>query len=87
MPLDLLPTNLELSYPIYTILSATWLVVTSQFHMSEFLQVWVMNRSGNLRVLWKDGWMGSCWYKHVKECFLEVDTGERLRQTHEGTFS
>jgi hypothetical protein len=22
-----------------------------------------------------------CWGKHVKECFPEVDTGERLRQT------
>jgi hypothetical protein len=27
-----------------------------------------------------------CWGKHVKECFPEVDTGERLRQTPEGTF-
>jgi hypothetical protein len=27
-----------------------------------------------------------CWGKHVKECFPEVDTGERLRQTFEGTF-
>jgi hypothetical protein len=42
--------------------------------------------SGNLRVLWKVGWMVFCWGKHVKECFPEVDTGERIRQTHEGTF-
>jgi hypothetical protein len=27
-----------------------------------------------------------CWGKHVKECFPEVDTGERLRQTGKGTF-
>jgi hypothetical protein len=27
-----------------------------------------------------------CCGKHVKERFPEVDTGERLRQTHEGTF-
>jgi hypothetical protein len=27
-----------------------------------------------------------CWDKHVKECFPEVDTGERLRQTWEGIF-
>jgi len=26
-------------------------------------------------------WMVFCWGKHVKECFPEVDTGERLRQT------
>ena len=31
-------------------------------------------------------WMVFCWSKHVKECFPEVDTGERLRQTPEGTF-
>ena len=31
-------------------------------------------------------WMLFCWGKHVKECFLKVDTGERLRQTCEGTF-
>ena len=27
-------------------------------------------------------WMVFCWGKHVKECFPEVDTGERLGQTH-----
>ena len=27
-----------------------------------------------------------CWGKHVKECFPEVDTDERLRQTRERTF-
>ena len=31
-------------------------------------------------------WMVFCWGKHMKECFPEVDTGERLRQTREGTF-
>ena len=31
--------------------------------------------------------LGLCWGKHVKECLAEVDTGERLRQTHEGMFS
>jgi hypothetical protein len=31
-------------------------------------------------------WIEFCWDKHVKECFPEVDIGERLRQTHEGTF-
>ena len=31
-------------------------------------------------------WMVFCWGKHVKKCFPEVDTGERLRQTHEGMF-
>ena len=31
-------------------------------------------------------WMVFCWGKHVKECFPEVDTGERLRQTCEGMF-
>ena len=32
-------------------------------------------------------WMMFCWGKHVKEWFPEVDTGERLRPTHEGMFS
>jgi hypothetical protein len=32
-------------------------------------------------------WMVFCWGKHVKECFPEVDAGERLRQTCEGMFS
>jgi hypothetical protein len=27
-----------------------------------------------------------CWGKHLKVCFPEVDTDERLRQTREGTF-
>ena len=31
-------------------------------------------------------WMVFCWDKHMKEHFAEADTGERLRQTHEGTF-
>ena len=31
-------------------------------------------------------WMVFCWGKNVKECFPEEDIGERLRQTHEGTF-
>ena len=31
-------------------------------------------------------WMVFCWGKLVKECFPEVNTGERLRQTHEGMF-
>jgi hypothetical protein len=31
-------------------------------------------------------WIMFCWGKHMKECFPEVDTGERLRQTCEGTF-
>ena len=31
-------------------------------------------------------WVEFCWGKHTKECFSEVDTGERLKQTHEGTF-
>jgi hypothetical protein len=26
------------------------------------------------------------WGKHVKEHLAEVDTGERQKQTHEGTF-
>ena len=26
------------------------------------------------------------WGKHMKECFPEVDTGERLRQTHDLLF-
>jgi len=39
-----------------------------------------------LRFLWKVSWMVLCWGKHVKECFLEVDTGKRLKQTCEGTF-
>ena len=29
--------------------------------------------SGNLRVLWKVGWMVFCWGKHVKERFVKVD--------------
>ena len=29
---------------------------------------------------------GACWGNQVKECFLEVDTGERLKHTREGTF-
>jgi hypothetical protein len=28
-----------------------------------------------------------CWGKHMKKHLAEVDTGERLRQTHEGTFN
>ena len=32
-------------------------------------------------------WMVFCWGKHVKECFPEVDTGERLRQTREERFT
>jgi hypothetical protein len=32
-------------------------------------------------------WMVFCCGKHVKECFADVGTGERLRQTCEGTFS
>ena len=31
-------------------------------------------------------WRGFCWGKHVKECFPEADTGERLRQTPESKF-
>ena len=42
-------------------------------------------RSGNLRLLWKVSWMVFCWGKHVKERLAQVDTGERLRQTHEKT--
>jgi hypothetical protein len=30
--------------------------------------------------------MGFCWSKHVQGCLAEADTGERLRQTLEGTF-
>jgi hypothetical protein len=26
------------------------------------------------------------WNKYMKECFLEVDTGERLRQSYKGAF-
>ena len=43
--------------------------------------------SGNLRILWKIGWMVFCWGKLMKEHLVEVDTGERLRQTPEGRFS
>ena len=32
-------------------------------------------------------WMVFCWGKHVNDCVPEVDTGERLRQTHEGMVS
>lgn len=32
------------------------------------------------------GWMVFCGGKHMKESFRELDTGERLRQTNEGTF-
>jgi hypothetical protein len=32
-------------------------------------------------------WEGVLLDKHEKECFPEVDTGERLRQTREGMFS
>jgi hypothetical protein len=32
------------------------------------------------------GWMVVFWAKHMKKCFPEVDTGERLRQTCEGMF-
>jgi hypothetical protein len=32
-------------------------------------------------------WVVFLWSKHVKECFPEVGTGERLRQIHEGMFS
>ena len=31
-------------------------------------------------------WKLFCWDKHVKEYFPEVDTGESLRQNHEGMF-
>lgn len=36
-----------------------------------------------VRVLWKVVWMMFCWDKHMKEGFVTVDTGERLRQTRE----
>jgi hypothetical protein len=26
-----------------------------------------------------------CWVKHVRECFPDVDRGERIRQMHEET--
>lgn len=46
--------------------------------------------SGNLRVLWKVGWIVCCWGKHVKEHFIKVDTGVKgygrnssLKQTQE----
>ena len=32
-------------------------------------------------------WMVFFWGKHMKECFSEVDTGERLRQIREGMFN
>ena len=49
--------------------------------------VFIVSWSRNLRVLWK----GSCiWWcflgANMKECFCEVDTGERLRQTCERMF-
>ena len=34
--------------------------------------------SGNLRVLWKVGWMVFCWGKHMKERLAEADTGDRI---------
>lgn len=34
---------------------------------------------GNLRVLWKVGWMVFCWGKHARECFDKVDTGVKGR--------
>jgi hypothetical protein len=30
-------------------------------------------------------WKVFFWGKHMRQCFPEEDTGERLRQTHEGT--
>jgi hypothetical protein len=30
-------------------------------------------------------WMVFCWVKHVRECFPDVDRGERIRQMHEET--
>ena len=26
------------------------------------------------KVLWKVGWVVFCWDKHIKECFVKVDT-------------
>lgn len=32
-------------------------------------------------------WMVFCWGKHMKECFVKVDTSGALRQTGEGGFT
>ena len=43
--------------------------------------------SGNLRVLWRVTCVGWCFaWANIEGVFPEVNTGERLRQTHEGTF-
>jgi hypothetical protein len=43
--------------------------------------------SRNIRDLWKVGWMVFFRGKHMKDCCINEDTGERLKQTYEGTFS
>jgi hypothetical protein len=70
----------------------SWLYFTEILKMGhksqacDWLSYLVSPLKWNLRALWKVGWMVFCWGKHMKECLAEVDTGERLRQTHEGRF-
>jgi hypothetical protein len=43
-------------------------------------QIYILSWSGNLTVLWKVSCVGWCFVggKHMKEWFIESDTGERM---------
>jgi hypothetical protein len=47
-----------------------------------FESKWLLKRKLKGSLESQLSWMVFCWGKHLKECFLEADTGERLRQTY-----